>query len=612
MNNKHVSFILILLVMFWIRFKPVIAGPELIIVPDDYPTIQQAINAADEGASVFIRSGIYLEHIVVNRSITLVGESRDATILDGGGNGTVVRIERSNVRVSGFTIRNAGCVSGFRYSGVSLIAVANCTVESVSVRNCAVGILPFNSSFIRICSSSISNNHFGIVISISKGVIMRANNLTCNNVDVSGYKGANFRVYGERLSHFIHDIDSSNKVDGKTICYWVNRHNEKVPSDVGYVAIVNSTNVTIEDLTLRGLLFAYVNKSTVRNINVSHVFMGVEMIYSSNNRIVNSTISSNSYGFYLVGSHGNCMINNTISANNKTGLDLCGPNGSNNNLIVSNVISHNPSCAVYIHGTDNSVMWNDISYNEYGVTLSGAYGNKVVGNTISNNSEFGIYLTRSSKNNLIRENIIKFNDYGVFIIDSSRDNMIYHNNFIGNKVQAFAWKYAFNIWDDGLEGNYWSDYKGGDDNQDGVGDAPYIIYENSRDNCPLRGMFHCFNITSEHDVTIISNSSVFGFHFNRSSGTIKFNVITCGAIGFCRVRFHKALLGDGPYIVTVNGSSPLLLKELAISNSAHKYIYFTYPSETREVLIIPEFPSFTILLFVMACLSIATILGKLK
>jgi hypothetical protein len=40
-------------------------------------------------------------------------------------------------------------------------------------------------------------------------------------------------------------------------------------------------------------------------------------------------------------------------------------------------------------------------------------------------------------------------------------------------------------WDNSTLGNYWDDYSGLDDNQDGIGDTPYIIDENNKDNYPL-------------------------------------------------------------------------------------------------------------------------------
>jgi len=42
-----------------------------------------------------------------------------------------------------------------------------------------------------------------------------------------------------------------------------------------------------------------------------------------------------------------------------------------------------------------------------------------------------------------------------------------------------------NIWDNGWEGNYWSDYTGKDRNGDEIGDTPYVIDENNRDNYPI-------------------------------------------------------------------------------------------------------------------------------
>ena len=44
-----------------------------------------------------------------------------------------------------------------------------------------------------------------------------------------------------------------------------------------------------------------------------------------------------------------------------------------------------------------------------------------------------------------------------------------------------------NDWDNGLVGNYWHDYDGCDDNNDGIGKQPYLIEgtANSQDNCPF-------------------------------------------------------------------------------------------------------------------------------
>jgi nitrous oxidase accessory protein len=87
------------------RIQPVRTEPSTITVPDDYSTIQEAVNNANVGDTVFVRNGTYYENVVINKSLTLVGESKDAIIWQ---NYTYVTLEISedNVTVEGFTIFN--------------------------------------------------------------------------------------------------------------------------------------------------------------------------------------------------------------------------------------------------------------------------------------------------------------------------------------------------------------------------------------------------------------------------------------------------------------------------------------------------------------------------
>ncbi|CAD6495085.1 MAG: hypothetical protein EMLJLAPB_01175 [Candidatus Argoarchaeum ethanivorans] len=53
----------------------------------DYDNIQDAVNAASDGDMIFVHSGIYNETAIVDRSLTLQGENREATIIDANGEG---------------------------------------------------------------------------------------------------------------------------------------------------------------------------------------------------------------------------------------------------------------------------------------------------------------------------------------------------------------------------------------------------------------------------------------------------------------------------------------------------------------------------------------------
>ncbi len=75
-----------------------------ITVPDQYSTIQEAINAANDGDSIFVRNGTYFEHVVINKSLSIAGEDVTATIIDGNGTGHVLHVLSESVNITGFTI----------------------------------------------------------------------------------------------------------------------------------------------------------------------------------------------------------------------------------------------------------------------------------------------------------------------------------------------------------------------------------------------------------------------------------------------------------------------------------------------------------------------------
>ena len=117
------------------------AEPTTIIVPDDYPTIQQAINAANPGDTIFVRAGTYYEHVVINKTVSLIGEDRNTTIIDGNMTGIVVSIMANDVSISGFWIRNGGhYFAETVFAGISLIDCFRANVTDNVITNNYVGI----------------------------------------------------------------------------------------------------------------------------------------------------------------------------------------------------------------------------------------------------------------------------------------------------------------------------------------------------------------------------------------------------------------------------------------------------------------------------------------
>lgn len=128
-----------------------------ITVPDDYPTIQEAINHAGFGDTIYVKAGTYYEHVVVNRSLALVGEDRRSIIIDGNRSGVVVSVGAWNVTINGFTIRNGGD----RYSGISLLSSETKIINN-NITNNWCGIEYDNTRQNIILSNSITNNMNGI------------------------------------------------------------------------------------------------------------------------------------------------------------------------------------------------------------------------------------------------------------------------------------------------------------------------------------------------------------------------------------------------------------------------------------------------------------------
>ena len=153
-------------------------------------------------------------------------------------------------------------------------------------------------------------------------------------------------------------------------------------------------------------------------------------------------------------------------------------------------------CGIFLRdSSNNSLVENDITSRSWGIWLDNSSNNRIAGNSITMSID-GLFLYNSS-NNLISENNIT-NSQRATVLKNSSNNKFFHNNFIFNGEEVYFMSPCINVWDDGYPsgGNFWSDYEGKDekmgpsqdkDGEDGIGDTPYVIDENNRDNYPLMG-----------------------------------------------------------------------------------------------------------------------------
>ncbi len=162
----------------------------------NYSNIQDAINDAYDGYTIFVFNGTYDENIIVNKSISLIGEDCATTIIDGGNNGNTVKIISNNVTFSDFSVKKGGIgvyivqssnqtIKHNRiidnWEGIGLYKASDCIIQSNIINsNFFEGINPIESDLNYIIGNSISDNLQGIFLSKSEENDIYANNIKGN------------------------------------------------------------------------------------------------------------------------------------------------------------------------------------------------------------------------------------------------------------------------------------------------------------------------------------------------------------------------------------------------------------------------------------------------
>ena len=169
--------------------------------PGNYTTIQGAIDAASPGDTVYVYNGTYYEAISISKTLSLIGESSNTTIIDGGGSGYLVRILTDWVNFTGFTVRNAETgirLNSVRFSHLHDNIVVKCregivlgrsdrntisrnTVsEAVSFGIAGIGL--YSSDHNTIANNTIhSNGYAGILVDFSNGNVVADNDIQGNS-----------------------------------------------------------------------------------------------------------------------------------------------------------------------------------------------------------------------------------------------------------------------------------------------------------------------------------------------------------------------------------------------------------------------------------------------
>jgi parallel beta-helix repeat protein len=177
-------------------------------------SIQDAINNASIGDTIFVHKGTYYENVLINKSISLIGEEKEFTIINGSGIGSVISIKGvNNVIVKGFTLMESGSIP--LYSGMQIESSSSSNISDNIILNNYNGISLFNSYKTVICDNEILRNNYGISLYSSFNNLVKNNIISSNEYGIGLYLSQRNVFSANTLFNSVYGIDialSSNNV----------------------------------------------------------------------------------------------------------------------------------------------------------------------------------------------------------------------------------------------------------------------------------------------------------------------------------------------------------------------------------------------------------------
>jgi nitrous oxidase accessory protein len=271
--------------------------------------------------------------------------------------------------------------------------------------------------------------------------------------------------------------------------------------------IVRGDGISIKNCSIFGAQVAIsaenVRDLVLQNITLEGCDTGASILQSAQVKVAACRITScKKYGLDIERSRDVMLDNNSIVNNTNAGILL---KETTKGIIQDNLLSMNTFGLSLWNASYNLVRRNRADHNYYGilVTASSNYNNITdnlaednsrseiakgfgIGISLQENSSYnllirntargnfnGLELSRGCKFNAVYDNNASDNKHGIRL-NENRNNLVFGNNFLHNDINAYE-NTSLNIWNTTTTGNYYSDYRGKDENNDGIGDQPYSL-----------------------------------------------------------------------------------------------------------------------------------------
>jgi parallel beta-helix repeat protein len=238
---------------------------------NNYTKIQDAIDDAVDGDTVFVYGDTYYENITINKSINLIGEDRNATVIVCESPPSVIYVsaDADYVNISNFTIKG----SSWTYGGIGLEGSNNNTITNNNIYNCGIGLYLYDSDNNFLVENYLSYNEDGIIIDYSDNNYIFNNKLSNNDCGVC-------IAYKSTLNTVTNNDISNNMDDGLFI-------------HASYQNTVNNNNISRNNNGIR-----IDNKYSYSNVIImNHIYMNFDYGIRIDEDCLNNIIYNNNILF---------------------------------------------------------------------------------------------------------------------------------------------------------------------------------------------------------------------------------------------------------------------------------------------------------------------------
>jgi parallel beta-helix repeat protein len=359
----------------------------------------------------------------------------------------------------------------------------NCIIKDNTISGSAWGIWLYRNDY-QVINNTVTECENGILLTSCQNATLKQNTMAENSL--------NFGVLGEEDEQYLHQIDTSNTVNGRPIYYLVGQSGAVIDAatDAGVVYAISCPDITIRDISTNqnqhGVFLLNSDRAVITNVTTKENTVGFTIQDSPLTHLDRCTAQANIFkGFWVLDSEG-------VHLTNSDAIKTVDPNPLGEPTGIT--VKDSPSSHIEnVNASQN---------NWFGIELDNADQANLVGVNVDTNVAAGLVLSGDSirvTGSYIRDN----EGPGIGMLDSS--NLTFWNNYLSNNenfdlsqgvITGSSWNIekttGINIVKGPyLGGNYWANPEGTGwsqvtpDRGDGFCNAPFQLDANNIDSLPL-------------------------------------------------------------------------------------------------------------------------------